>query len=58
MDARGTASRGNTFKNSVYKQLGLYETSDQIAVAKYFAEQSYIDADRMWVWGWVRDNGS
>ena len=36
VDNRGTEGNGAEFRKSIYKQLGKYETEDQIAVAKYF----------------------
>jgi dipeptidyl-peptidase-4 len=51
-DGTGTGFRGEAFKKKTYLQLGKYESDDQIAVAKYFAKQSYIDANRIGIWGW------
>lgn len=52
VDNRGTGGRGEEFKKLTYKELGKYETIDQIEAAKYFAKQSYIDASRIGIWGW------
>jgi len=52
VDNRGTGSRGRDFKNCTYKQLGKYETEDQIEAAKYLQKQSYVDNDRIGIWGW------
>jgi dipeptidyl-peptidase-4 len=52
VDATGTGYRGEEFKKKTYLQLGKYESDDQIAVAKYFAKQNYIDASRIGIWGW------
>ncbi len=52
IDGTGTGFRGEDFKKKTYLQLGKYESDDQIAVAKYFAKQSYIDASRIGIWGW------
>ena len=41
-----------TFSVSTYKQLGKYETEDQIAAAKYIAKQSYVDPARISMQGW------
>jgi dipeptidyl-peptidase-4 len=35
-----------------YKELGKYETIDQINAAKYFGNLNYIDADRIGIQGW------
>lgn len=52
VDGTGTGLRGEEFKKKTYLQLGKLESDDQIAVAKYFAKQSYIDASRIGIWGW------
>ncbi len=52
VDNRGTAFRGEEFKKCTYKELGKLETEDQIAAAIYFGEQSYIDKDRIGIFGW------
>ncbi|HBQ60611.1 MAG TPA: S9 family peptidase, partial [Balneolaceae bacterium] len=52
VDNRGTGARGRQFKNQTYKQLGVLETQDQIAVAKQMAEMEHVDADRIGIWGW------
>jgi dipeptidyl-peptidase-4 len=52
IDGRGTATRGDAFKKSVYKQLGKLEAIDQIAAANYLKSLSYIDASRIGIWGW------
>lgn len=52
VDNRGTGSRGQEFKKITYKQLGKYETIDQIAAGKYFAVQPYVDPARIGIWGW------
>ena len=52
VDARGTGFRGKDFKHSTYKQLGKYETEDQIAAAKYLGNLSYIDENNIGIFGW------
>ncbi len=52
VDNRGTGARGEEFKKMTYQQLGKYETKDQIEAAKYLAKQSYVDADRIGIFGW------
>lgn len=51
-DGTGTGGRGEAFKKQTYLQLGNLESNDQIAVAKYLAKQSYVDAARIGIWGW------
>jgi len=52
VDARGTGYRGAEFKKVTYKQLGKYETEDQIAAAKYLSSLPYVDGNRIGIFGW------
>lgn len=52
VDPRGTGARGEEFRKITYLQLGKYETVDMIEAAKYFGAQTYIDKDRIGIWGW------
>jgi dipeptidyl-peptidase-4 len=52
VDGRGTGNRSRDWSTSVYKKLGQLETEDQLAGAKYFGGQSYIDSNRMACFGW------
>ncbi|HLT42376.1 MAG TPA: S9 family peptidase [Sphingobacteriaceae bacterium] len=52
VDNRGTGFRGSEFKKMTYLQLGKYETIDQIEAAKWLGQQSYVDKDRIGLWGW------
>ncbi len=52
VDGRGTGHRGSEFRHMTYGQLGKYETEDQIATAKWLAEQPYVAADRIGIQGW------
>lgn len=52
VDNRGTGGRGEEFKKMTYLQLGKYETMDQIEAARQLAELSYIDGNRMSIFGW------
>ncbi|MGI6321307.1 MAG: S9 family peptidase [Bacteroidales bacterium] len=52
IDNRGTGGRGEDFKKVVYKELGKYETIDQIEGAKYLASLPYVDESRIGIWGW------
>ncbi|GAB4231809.1 MAG: S9 family peptidase [Ekhidna sp.] len=52
IDSRGTGYRGEAFKKMTYKQLGKYETEDMIEAAKIIGDYSYVDKDRMGIWGW------
>jgi len=52
VDNRGTNGRGEAFRKSTYMKLGELETIDQLEAAQWFGSQSYIDADRMGIFGW------
>ncbi len=52
VDNRGTGARGQEFKKMTYRELGKYETIDQIEAAKYFAAQPWVDSARIGIWGW------
>ena len=52
VDGRGTAGRGDAFKKVIYKQMGKYEAIDQIETAKYLKTLSYVDTNRIGIWGW------
>ena len=52
VDNRGTGGKGAEFKKMTYKELGKYETIDQINAAKYFGSLPYINANRIGIQGW------
>jgi len=52
IDNRGTGARGEEFKKMTYLELGKYETIDQIEGAKYLGGLSYVDDQRIGIWGW------
>lgn len=52
VDGRGTGGRGADFEKQTYLNLGIKEAQDQVATAQYMAQQSYVDADHIGIWGW------
>jgi dipeptidyl-peptidase-4 len=52
VDGRGTGFRGAEFKKCTYKELGKFETIDQIEAAKTLGNLPYIDANKLGIWGW------
>ncbi|HEX5002045.1 MAG TPA: S9 family peptidase [Bacteroidia bacterium] len=52
VDNRGTGGRGEAFTKCTYRQLGHFETIDQIETAKWLAKQPYVDGSRIGAWGW------
>ena len=51
-DARGTGFRGEEFKKVTYANLGHCEVEDQISFAHHLAKQSFIDSERIGIYGW------
>jgi dipeptidyl-peptidase 4 len=52
VDNRGTGARGRRFEQSVYLNLGKYESRDQIDAARWLATRPWVDARRIGIWGW------
>lgn len=52
VDGRGTGFKSRKWSDAVYRQLGKYETIDQVAGARYFASLPYIDSERVACFGW------
>ncbi|KAI1870142.1 hypothetical protein JX265_006312 [Neoarthrinium moseri] len=52
VDGRGTGFIGRNARVVVRKNLGRWESHDQIAAAKIWAAKSYVDAERLAIWGW------
>nr|WP_317194057.1 S9 family peptidase [Luteirhabdus pelagi] len=52
VDGRGTGLKGRDFKKVTQKELGKYEVEDQTAAAEKLAQETYIDGNRIGIWGW------
>ncbi|PKQ67884.1 S9 family peptidase [Labilibaculum manganireducens] len=52
VDPRGTGARGQLFRKCTYMQLGRLESDDQISAARSLAKESFIDENRIAIWGW------
>jgi len=54
VDNRGTpAPRGREWRKSIYKKIGVLNSGDQAeAVKALLQKNSFMDADRIGVWGW------
>jgi dipeptidyl-peptidase-4 len=52
VDNRGTGNRGRDFKHMTYKELGKFETEDQIATAQYLGMLPFVDPERIGIQGW------
>ncbi|XP_044274070.1 dipeptidyl peptidase 4 isoform X3 [Varanus komodoensis] len=51
-DGRGSGYQGDKILHAIYRRLGTYEVEDQILAAKQFAEMSFVDKNRIAIWGW------
>ncbi len=51
-DGRGTGGRGADFKKQTYRDLGRMECEDAIEAARWLGKQSWVDKDRIGIWGW------
>ncbi|RKQ69787.1 dipeptidyl-peptidase IV [Litorimonas taeanensis] len=52
LDNRGATNRGKAFEDSLYRSMGTTEVVDQVTGAEFLRSKSYIDPDRMGVYGW------
>lgn len=52
VDGRGTGFLGRAHRCIVRGNLGYWEAHDQIAAAKIWSQKSYVDSDKMAIWGW------
>ena len=51
-DGRGTGGRGANFKKQTYGDMGHMECEDAIEAARWLGQQSWVDKDRIGIWGW------
>src|SRR5882762_6473071 len=52
LDNRGSAGRGHAFEAPLHFRMGAQELSDQRDGVKYLRSLSYVDANRIGIWGW------
>ncbi|UXP33710.1 S9 family peptidase [Reichenbachiella agarivorans] len=52
VDSRGTGGRGEAFKKMTYMNLGKMEVEDMFASAKFLGKMSFVDSNRIGIWGW------
>ncbi len=52
VDNRGTGGRGAEFEKCTYLRLGELEARDQVETALWLGQQSFVDPDRIGIWGW------
>jgi dipeptidyl-peptidase 4 len=52
LDNRGSAGRGHVFEESIHYRFGIPELSDQRDGVAWLQLQSWVDAQRIGIWGW------
>ncbi|MDD6437197.1 MAG: DPP IV N-terminal domain-containing protein [Prevotella sp.] len=52
VDGRGTGFRGSDFEKCIYLKMGDLESKDQVETALWLGQQSYVDKNRIGIWGW------
>ncbi len=53
VDNRGTpAPRGRAWRKSIYRQMGIRNSSDQANAARAIAKWPFVDSTRIGIWGW------
>lgn len=52
VDNRGTGGRGADWEKCTYLRLGDIESRDQVETAVWLGKQSYVDKNRIGIWGW------
>jgi len=52
VDNRGTGGRGAEFEKCTYLRLGELESRDQAETAIWLGQQTYVDKNRIGIWGW------
>lgn len=51
LDNRGSYGRGRQWERQIYLQLGKYELQDQLEGVKFLKNLSFVDANRIGIWG-------
>ncbi|QIQ85868.1 DPP IV N-terminal domain-containing protein [Erythrobacter sp.] len=52
LDNRGSANRGVDFEQPIYRAMGGVEVRDQKAGAEWLGQQSFVDPDKIAIYGW------
>jgi dipeptidyl-peptidase 4 len=52
LDNRGSAGRGHVFEESIHYRFGIPELSDQRDGVAWLQLQSWVDTQRIGIWGW------
>ncbi len=52
LDGRGSWGRGHAWESVIFKHMGVHELADQLTGVKYLKSLSYVDPNRIGMWGW------
>jgi dipeptidyl-peptidase-4 len=52
LDGRGSFGRGKAWEEPLLKRMGKIELEDQVVGVDYLKTLSFVDADRIGIWGW------
>ncbi|CCJ28491.1 unnamed protein product [Pneumocystis jirovecii] len=52
VDGRGTGFMGRKFLTEIQGRIGVYESLDQLEVARQWKNKKYVDKDKFAIWGW------
>lgn len=52
IDNRGSYNRGKAFEDQIYRAMGTVEVDDQLAAANWLKAQSFVDGNRIGIYGW------
>jgi len=52
LDNRGSAGRGHVFEEPIHYRFGIPELNDQRDGVAWLQKQSYVDSQRIGIWGW------
>lgn len=52
LDNRGSDARGRDFEHVIHRNLGVNEMADQMKGIEWLKSKSYVDTDRIGVYGW------
>lgn len=52
VDTRGSDNRGKTFEQTIYRLHGKAQMEDMISAVEYLSSQSFVDKNRMGLFGW------
>lgn len=52
VDTRGSDNRGKVFEQSIFRRVGDVQMEDMMSAVNYLTSQSFVDKDRMGLFGW------